>query len=556
MGHSSTPAPAGAAAAYSWVPLTPADDPAAPTPHRLEASTARTSMATVAGTKSAAAAAGKSTLWIKRAALATAALVVLAGATILILHAAKVSLPFWPVNKDEAGTVPTSTAGPTDTSSSTADTTSTTSTSTTVVPPSPTPIMPSSKGVYFGAHVWGDGADWFPPSPSEFNSKLGITASGFSAFVYVDANSGLRDPDAILKHAEQVRAAKATFMMLTVEPTPGGLDMMTDSVNDKIAELLQTINTKYGLPLFVRFAHEMNGIWYSWSQQPDKYKSTWIRFAKAVRAKAPSTTLVWAPNAPLGYPWSGSFGAKPGSADYRAMDTNGDGTVNALDDPFLPYYPGSDWVDWIGVSAFWYGNTWGNNELPTSEMADNFLFNRQGSIVAFANKYNKPFGVFEGGASYYPKGNTPAGTKSAVAAQLRKRQVSTNGTNPDPPAKPSSTKTTSTKADSSKPTPIVVEPAKPGEPTKPATPTPTADPAPAPANVPATAIDAAIKRAWLKLLLDSAQRARSKIALLMWFEVLKTEEGGLVRDFALTRDGDVAARVKGDLGSYALALGG
>ncbi|KAJ3352054.1 hypothetical protein GGF32_003990 [Allomyces javanicus] len=512
-------------------------------------------MVSVGGTKSAAGAAGKSTLWVKRAALATAVLVALAGATILILHAAKVSLPFWPISKDEAGDVPTSTAVPTGTSSSTAESTSTTSTSTTVVPPSPTPIMPSSKGVYFGAHVWGDGADWFPPSPSDFNSKLGITASGFAAFVYVDANSGLRDPDAILKHAEQVRAAKATFMMLTVEPSPGGLDMMTDSVNDKIAELLQTINAKYGLPLFVRFAHEMNGIWYPWSQQPDKYKSTWVRFAKAVRAKAPSTTLVWAPNAPLGYPWSGSFGAKPGSADYRAMDTNGDGSVNALDDPFLPFYPGSDWVDWIGVSAFWYGNTWGNNELPTSDMADNFLFNRQGSIVAFANKYNKPFGVFEGGASYYPKGNTPAGTKAAVAAQLRKRQVASNDTAPGKPSS-SSTKTTSTKSDSSKPTPIVVEPAKPGEPTKPATPTPTADPAPAPANVPASAIDAAIKRAWLKLLLDTAQRARSKIALLMWFEVLKTEEGGLVRDFALTRDGDVAARVKGDLGSYPLALGG
>jgi hypothetical protein len=31
-----------------------------------------------------------------------------------------------------------------------------------------------------------------------------------------------------------------------------------------------------------------------------------------------------------------------GTVDFKAMDTNGDGTITGTDDPYLPYYPGQD----------------------------------------------------------------------------------------------------------------------------------------------------------------------------------------------------------------------
>ena len=34
-----------------------------------------------------------------------------------------------------------------------------------------------------------------------------------------------------------------------------------------------------------------------------------------------------------------------------AMDTNGDGAVDNLDDPYEPYYPGDTSVDWVGMSV-------------------------------------------------------------------------------------------------------------------------------------------------------------------------------------------------------------
>ena len=43
--------------------------------------------------------------------------------------------------------------------------------------------------------------------------------------------------------------------------------------------------------------------------------------------------------------------AKPGTASYAAMDTNGDGVVSDLDDPYAPYYPSDAYVDWVGMSV-------------------------------------------------------------------------------------------------------------------------------------------------------------------------------------------------------------
>jgi hypothetical protein len=48
------------------------------------------------------------------------------------------------------------------------------------------------------------------------------------------------------------------------------------------------------------------------------------------------------------------------------LDTDGVGTVNGADDPYAPYYPGDDAVDWVGMSLYHWGNTypWGANVVP------------------------------------------------------------------------------------------------------------------------------------------------------------------------------------------------
>lgn len=159
--------------------------------------------------------------------------------------------------------------------------------------------------------------------------------------------------------------ANGGVLLLTLEPH-AGLAAMSDEVIATLAHDLREVNQQ-GVAVVLRFAHEMNGSWYAWGQQPTAYVETFRRVAAAVHDQAPGTAMMWAPNYGGGYPFTGGqFAALPGSADYAALDTDGDGTVTMADDSYLPYFPGDDAVDWVGVSLYHWGNQrpWGNNEVP------------------------------------------------------------------------------------------------------------------------------------------------------------------------------------------------
>ena len=54
------------------------------------------------------------------------------------------------------------------------------------------------------------------------------------------------------------------------------------------------------------------------------------------------------------------------------LDTNQDGRLDMADDPYGPYYPGDDAVDWVGMTIYHWGSEypWGENEIPE---ADKFI---------------------------------------------------------------------------------------------------------------------------------------------------------------------------------------
>jgi hypothetical protein len=54
-----------------------------------------------------------------------------------------------------------------------------------------------------------------------------------------------------------------------------------------------------------------------------------------------------------------------GSPDFALLDTNKDNVIDALDDPYRPYYPGDDLVDWVALSLYWYPDqSTGFNVIP------------------------------------------------------------------------------------------------------------------------------------------------------------------------------------------------
>ena len=44
-----------------------------------------------------------------------------------------------------------------------------------------------------------------------------------------------------------------------------------------------------------------------------------------------------------------------GTAEWHALDTNDDGWVDMSDDPYTPFYPGDQWVDWVGMNMYHMG---------------------------------------------------------------------------------------------------------------------------------------------------------------------------------------------------------
>ncbi|HEY4627547.1 MAG TPA: hypothetical protein VIH01_16130 [Blastococcus sp.] len=217
-------------------------------------------------------------------------------------------------------------------------------------------IVPQD-GVYLGVHL-----DWGSQTLAGYASSLGhrpAVAGTFMTFPLTADQERNLDGE-----VEQVRA-DGGVLLLTLEPRDG-LAVVTDEAARGLAERLAGYN-RSGVPVIVRFAHEMNGAWYPWSQQPAGYVAAFRRLADAVHAGAPGSATMWAPHYGGGYPYAGEpYEAAAGGADAAALDTDGDGRVTGADDPYAPYWPGADAVDWVGLSLYHWGEAypWGENELP------------------------------------------------------------------------------------------------------------------------------------------------------------------------------------------------
>ncbi len=101
---------------------------------------------------------------------------------------------------------------------------------------------------------------------------------------------------------------------------------------------------KWKKPLFIRWAHEMNGSWYPWAEwidynrnltrelneetgfHPADYCTVYRNVALMFRQYAPNAALIWCPN-------QGLLGGEKR-------------------DVFRPWYPGDDVVDWVGMDIY------------------------------------------------------------------------------------------------------------------------------------------------------------------------------------------------------------
>lgn len=292
-------------------------------------------------------------------------------------------------------------------------------------------VVPRS-GAWFGVSL-----DWSRQSLAAYGRRLGRRPAVAVSFVPLPMRAAEgRNLDLA---AEQVRGTGG-ILLVTLEPQ-GGLGRVTRAVARSVARRMAGYNRR-GVPVVVRFAHEMNGSWYPWAQQPRAYVAAFRRVSAAVRRTAPATAMLWAPNYGGGYPFAGGrYQAAAGGADARALDTNGDGTVTGTDDPYAPYYPGDRYVDWVGMTLYHFGNVhpWGENEVPEPGKFAALLTGTYAGLngdetavpdfyAEFGVRRRKPVAIPETGALYAPGrgGAAERAVKSAwwnqaFAAETRSR---------------------------------------------------------------------------------------------------------------------------------------
>ncbi|KPK55573.1 MAG: hypothetical protein AMJ59_23660, partial [Gammaproteobacteria bacterium SG8_31] len=107
---------------------------------------------------------------------------------------------------------------------------------------------------------------------------------------------------------------------------------------------------KFGKPLFVSFAHEMNTHWYPWgNQDPETYIKAYRHVHEVISRTAPNITWVWNPDI------------------YSAIGR---------------YYPGDAYVDWVAIDGY----NWHNKETTAQ------IFEKS---LTEAKAYKKPIMIGE-----------------------------------------------------------------------------------------------------------------------------------------------------------------
>ena len=226
----------------------------------------------------------------------------------------------------------------------------------------PAPYEPA-RGVYLGAaldtsEVSGDATTYLTRQMNDFDAQAGKKQAlymHFLQFPTLQGKFGTWDQDAngwisARTFADATSKVGAT-PVITLEPfSPQAfLSWKPGSQSYEATKAFAQGAGRWGRPVFIRFAHEMNGSWYPWSEWNDlnknmrrdaeentgfsaaNYVQMYRNVASMFRQYAPNAALIWCPN-------SGLLGG-----DKR--------------DVFRPYYPGDDVVDWVGLDIYERGWT-------------------------------------------------------------------------------------------------------------------------------------------------------------------------------------------------------
>jgi hypothetical protein len=198
------------------------------------------------------------------------------------------------------------------------------------------PLVPS-EGSLFGAFVDMGVTGWHREEVSQFEQMAGRTLDvDHRYYSWTDVFPG---------DDERWDFEQGRIPMLTWEPWETTPSSISSGESDALIRERAAGLRDLGQPLFLRFAHEMNGNWYPWDgfhnndrgrkkKGPAKYVAAWRHVHDLFEAEgADNVVWVWCPN-------RNSFPA-------------------ARWNDFRRYYPGDAYVDWVCIDGYNFGaNGW------------------------------------------------------------------------------------------------------------------------------------------------------------------------------------------------------
>lgn len=198
------------------------------------------------------------------------------------------------------------------------------------LPSSPVPssvALPTTPATYLGVY-----ADQVPESYS------GVTAFTTATHVrprLVACYSGWQEgfPAAFATTA----AREGAVPLVQIQPTGVSLAAIAAGRYDSYINSYAGAVRAYRYPIILSFGHEMNGSWYSWGYghtSPATFVAAWRQVVSVFRAVgANNVTWLWTVNI-----------------------INGTGK-GKIPNP-APWWPGSSYVNWVGIDGYYFQSSW------------------------------------------------------------------------------------------------------------------------------------------------------------------------------------------------------
>ena len=166
-----------------------------------------------------------------------------------------------------------------------------------------------------------------PESWSGISEFTGVSSVKPGIVVYY---SGWNDPFAA--SFAQTAWRHDAHVLVQLEPKDVPLASIAAGRSDAYLRSYAAAVVAFGHPVILSFGHEMNGTWYSWGdthESPATFVAAWRHIVNVFRAAgAANVTWLWTVN-----------------------------SIEGAHSPLSQWWPGTAWVDWVGISGYYYQAT-------------------------------------------------------------------------------------------------------------------------------------------------------------------------------------------------------